>query len=181
MVGPTSIIPGLLQAWGCEAMPDGLGPATFIQVTATLIQVTALIQVTVGGGWVKGEPHPVCHFVLITELACHRQVSTQVGRQQEHTGCQIFCRHIALGAKSLWSNLLAADLLMVRDKVVQVLFHLRAQEVCFSITPLARSSLHSLTSCVLGQQPLLVLMSCSSCLGKPQATCQKPQGRFKRP
>ncbi|DBB15937.1 TPA: hypothetical protein ACH3X3_003311 [Trebouxia sp. C0006] len=32
VVGPTSIIPGLLQAWGCEATPEGLGPATFIQV-----------------------------------------------------------------------------------------------------------------------------------------------------
>ncbi|DBA80596.1 TPA: hypothetical protein ACH3X1_007856 [Trebouxia sp. C0004] len=39
VVGPTSIIPGLLQAWGCEAMPDGLGPATFIQVPAARIQV----------------------------------------------------------------------------------------------------------------------------------------------
>ena len=52
MVGPTSIIPGLLQAWGCEATPEGLGPATFIQVIAltqvtVLIQVTALTQVTV--------------------------------------------------------------------------------------------------------------------------------------
>ncbi|DBA75610.1 TPA: hypothetical protein ACH3X2_009160 [Trebouxia sp. C0005] len=34
VVGPTSIIPGLLQAWGCEAMPEGLGPATVIQVPA---------------------------------------------------------------------------------------------------------------------------------------------------
>ena len=48
VVGPTSIIPGLLQAWGCEPTPDGLGPATFIQVT-TLTQVTALIQVSAGG------------------------------------------------------------------------------------------------------------------------------------
>ncbi len=68
MVGPTSIIPGLLQAWGCEKMPDGLGPATFMQVTATVIQVTAtLIQVNAGASWVQGETYPVFHCGFTTE------------------------------------------------------------------------------------------------------------------
>lgn len=37
VVGPTSIIPGLLQAWGCEKLPDDSGPATFIQVQQLVV------------------------------------------------------------------------------------------------------------------------------------------------
>ena len=33
VVGPATIVPGLLQAWGCEKVPEGQGPATFAKVT----------------------------------------------------------------------------------------------------------------------------------------------------
>ena len=73
VVGPTSIVPGLLQAWGCETMPDGLGPASFIQVTA-------------GCSRIKAETHPVCQpasqpasLPVTRYLACHRQASTLLG------------------------------------------------------------------------------------------------------
>ena len=60
MVGPTSIIPGLLQAWGCKKLPDGMGPATFTQVIAMLIQVSA------GRSWIMAETHLVRHSGFIT-------------------------------------------------------------------------------------------------------------------
>ena len=70
MVGPTSIIPGLLQAWGCEKMPDGLGPSTFIQIIA-------------GGSWIKAETHPVCHSGFTTDFELVRQGSRLLGRNSK--------------------------------------------------------------------------------------------------
>jgi len=84
VVGPTSIIPGLLQAWGCEKMPNGLGPATFIQVIATFIHVTAtFILVIAGGSWIKADTHLVCHSGFTTDFELVRQGSTLLGRNSK--------------------------------------------------------------------------------------------------
>ncbi|DBB03723.1 TPA: hypothetical protein ACH3X3_011034 [Trebouxia sp. C0006] len=64
VVGPTSIIPGLLQAWGCEATPEGLGPATFIQVPVGHAQprqkdgIGALDGAVMDPTWAPGSVRP---------------------------------------------------------------------------------------------------------------------------
>ena len=38
VVGPAAIVPGLLQAWGCEKVPDGQGSSTYVQVSRSTIK-----------------------------------------------------------------------------------------------------------------------------------------------
>ena len=44
VVGPSAIVPGLLQAWGCENIPDALGRTNSMQVTAYLRQAMSAVH-----------------------------------------------------------------------------------------------------------------------------------------